>query len=243
MKTVGSKQTLKQLRINLNEIKHPNPAILKAYQDANAEDYWIDRNKPEFQNEKRLFLSHEASGAQIKHAIFFIYRKQLNNGKEFCLFFNSMVCSDYFSNKVMHTRRLGKYEKPIITRPKSVRVSSIKPNQINEAKPEPGPPVIDTVETVYEYPWAQVKDQLRKWYDDGTVTDDCQYYVITSRENYGVKCSFDQFLDLPIEDLILLSVHGKKYAGLLKTGDPIDTILDRIRERVKDGVRVDIGAK
>ncbi|HEY7108061.1 MAG TPA: hypothetical protein VH415_01395 [Nitrososphaeraceae archaeon] len=229
--------TTKQIKIELDKIYHPDESILKAYRDANAMDLFFP-HRPEFINEKRVFLAQEASGEKIKHKIFSIYRRKVRR-KEYMILFEILVCHDYFGNKVDHSRKLGMVEVPVIHVRKALNISSINSNDINSAKPENLPAEVDSMEMKYLWPWERIKDQLRTWYDKGVIVEDCNFYLWVDNNKMGLKgVSFDHFLDLSIEDLELIHTHGQKYAGILKSGEPIDIVLEHIRQKVKEEMKL-----
>jgi hypothetical protein len=119
-------------------------------------------------------------------------------------------------------------------------MSSITSNDINSAKPENLPAEIDSVETKYLWEWSSIKDQLRKWYDSGIIAENCNFYLwLDANNKMGLKnISFDHFLDLDVEDLELLATHSIKYAGILKSGEPINVVLDQIRKKVMEDMKL-----
>jgi hypothetical protein len=93
----------KQLKINLDTILNPNPAIRERYGGNNALELALELGeleKVEWQLERRLFQPAQAGGKGIKHKINAIYRKRVGR-QEFALMFNPMVTYDYFNNQWM----------------------------------------------------------------------------------------------------------------------------------------------
>lgn len=231
----------KTLEIKLDEIKNPNPAILATYKEANAmELFWPHR--PEYKNEERIFLSSKASGKPVKHEITGIYRKQLPGGKEYVFFFEHLVTKDYFGNVVDHTRLVGRYEKPVIQHHFGLNQGSIKANSdINEMmKPEQHLPEVESTETVHEFEFEKIKPQLIKWHDDGIINNNTKLYAWASNIKYSKPYTWKEWLELPMDDLVLLGKVGNKFTGILKTQDMTKEILDAFRNTAKDTIKEEL---
>lgn len=223
-----------QISINLDQIFNPNPELVKTYDDAKAPElFTFDRdNKSEFRNEARVFAAANASQKPIKHNIFALYRKQIGS-KEYCYFFNHMIARDYFQNSVDWTRLIGKWERPIITHKWGLNPATLK----SDSRPEPGPigdPEVESIEEVYDYEFSKIRDQLVRWKDKGIIGDKAIFYVVKDNRRYSMPYTWDQWLNLSIEDLELLGLHGKKYNALLTPGDP--TALQLLRETIKQEI-------
>ena len=168
---------------------------------------------------------------QIKHSIFGLYRKQIGN-QEYVYFFDHMVAKDYFQNNVDHTRLIGKWDKPIITRQFGINPATLK----SDSAPEPteSEASIESVEEVYDFPWEQTRDQLIKWKESGIIGEKAIFYVVVNNRKYSMPYTWDQWLNLSISDLELFGLHGKKYNALLTPGDP--TALQLLRETIKQEI-------
>ena len=158
-------------------------------------------------------MKHRVHQSSTKYFLS-IVTKDRQAGKEYLIFFELLVCQDYWGNKIDHTRQLGKVEVPVIQVRKALNPDMIRSSDLNAAKPEPLPPEIDSMETVYLWVWSSMKEQLRKWRDSGVIADDCKFYLWVGQSRMGLKnISFDHFLDLSVEDLELLANNSLKYAG------------------------------
>jgi len=238
------KQTTKtkqrQLSINLNQIMNPNPKLVQTYKDANMKTFELgdgegNYHKNEYTGEKRVFFASKASGTPIKHKIFSVYRKQVGN-TSYVYFFDLMTTQDFYKNKVDFTRFCGRWEKPeIITR----RAVNAHASQMDGAMVEPTdfPSEIDGFETVYEYPFDQVKEQLKKWWEDGTIPQTANFYAVMNNgsNKYG-GFSFDEFINLDMSDLELLGKFGNRVKGVFATGDH-DEKLTALRTMLKEEMR------
>ena len=149
----------KQISIVLDTIFNPNPKLVQTYEDAKATDIWFDKNgRPGYINEERIFAAQKASKKPIKHIIFSLYRKQVGS-KEYCYFFDLTVAKDYFQNNVDHTRLIGRWEKPLITRQRFYDPATLK---TGNQEPTESQPSVESTETVYDYEFSEIRDQLVK---------------------------------------------------------------------------------
>ena len=79
----------KQISIDLDTIFNPNPKLVQTYKDANAMDYWVDKDiRPKYINDARVFAA--ASKKPVKHNIFSLCRKQIGS-KEYCYFLDLYI--------------------------------------------------------------------------------------------------------------------------------------------------------
>ena len=86
---------------------------------------------------KSAYLSAaKASKKPIKHIIFSLYRKQVGS-KEYCYFFDLTVAKDYFQNNVDHTRLIGRWEKPLITRQRFYDPATLKTGNQEPTESQP----------------------------------------------------------------------------------------------------------
>lgn len=237
-KTESETKEQKQITIDLDKIFNPNPGLLKTYQDAKATQYWIDRDlRPEYLNESRIFAAARASKKPIKHNIFSLHRKQVGS-KEYCYFFDLMIAKDYFTNTVDHTRLIGKWERPVITQQYGIDVHSLR----STSQPESGPigdPVVESIETVYDYEFSKIKDQLVKWKETGIIGDNAIFYVVIENRKYSAPYSWEQWLNLSIQDLQLLGEHGRKFTGLMSAQDPktLQVLKETIQQEIQKGIQ------
>ena len=225
---------VKQIFVDLDVQLNPAPQIVKAFKDGGAEDLFaFDRdNKSEYLNESRVFSAARASKKPIKHNVFALYRKQIGN-QEFCYFMEKLVAIDYWGNKIDWSRRIGKFEVPILTHKWGLDPTTLK----SDSQPEPGyvdDPEVDSWEEMYPYEWHSMRDQLLKWKEQGIINDKSIFYAVIGGRTYSMPFSWDQWLNLSIQDLELLGLHGKKYNALLTPGDP--TALQLLRDTIKQEI-------
>lgn len=229
--------TAEDISIDLNRVWTPSELITKAYTDANALDMWLDKDlKSEYVNEKRIFTAAANSEppAPIKHNIFQLYRKVVGS-REYLLLHELLSTTDYFKNSLTWTRYLGMVSVPKIVRTRSINVASIKTGS-DRVRPSEGPAEIEGHENVYLWPFEQVKKQLLQWRAAGVIPDTAKYIAWT--QNPPMKYSvinFENFLELPMEDLVLINKMGSKLEGLYKPGDP--EMLKVLKTMMKDAVR------
>ena len=172
-----TKSKQKQLSVSLDEIKNPHPAILKAYDDANARHLFFE-HIPVYVNEKSVFMAAKASKKPIKHEITGLYRKRIN-GKEYVCFHEEIIALDYFGNVVMHNRMVGRYELPIIGKVYGLNPGMIHGNSdINKMMEAQEREVsIDSIETIHEFEFEAIKPQLLKWKEQNIISDKTPLYV------------------------------------------------------------------
>ena len=70
-KTETETKEQKQISIDLDTIFNPNPKLVQTYKDANAMDYWVDKDI------RQVFAA--ASKKPVKHNIFSLCRKQIGS--------------------------------------------------------------------------------------------------------------------------------------------------------------------
>lgn len=226
----------KQISIDLDQIFNPNPKLVQTYEDAKATHIWFDKDsRPEYNNEKRIFAAAKASKKPVKHNIFALYRKQVGSGKEYCYFFDHMVAKDYFSNNVDHTRLIGRYDKPIITRERFFDPATLK---TGNSEPSESQPSVESTETVHEYEFSKIRDQLVKWKEAGIIGDNAKYYVVVGSAKYSMPYTWDQWLNLSIADLELLGLYGKKFVGTMQLNDPktLQVLRETIQNEIQKGI-------
>ena len=69
------------------------------------------------------------------------------------------VAKDYFQNNVDHTRLIGRWEKPLITRQWFYNPATLK---TGNQEPTESQPSVESTETVYDYEFSEIRDQLVK---------------------------------------------------------------------------------
>jgi len=230
------KQKHLPLEINLDEIKSPHPKLVEAYKDTGDQYYPFDQN-PECLNERRIWLYANASKppTPIKHKIVSLYRKK-EGEKEYCFFNEHLMTSDLFQNPLDHTRTVGKYQLPNI-----VNIVGMDPNaDFDHSHPkELGSSVlssqIDHVDTIYEFEFEKIKPQLQEWRSKGIIDENTQYIAWVGTKKYTVN-SWDEFINLRIQDLVLLGRVGFDATGLFdsRNKDMIADILAIAKEKGKE---------
>lgn len=225
----------RQVSIDLDQIFNPNPKLVQTYEDAKATHIWIDKgHRPEYINEARVFAAAKASKKNIKHNIFSLYRKQVGS-KEYCFFFDHLIAKDYFGNNVDHTRLIGRWEKPEITRQKFFDPMVLK---TGSHEPSEGEASVESTETVHEYEFSKIRDQLVKWKETGIIRENANYYVVVGSNKYSMPYTWDQWLNLSIADLELLGLYGKKFTGTMQLNDPktLQVLRESIQQEIQKGL-------
>jgi hypothetical protein len=208
-------KTKQMLKINLDEVKNPHPKIKKVWQESGVQDdYPPYADKANWNNEKRLFILGKSSTAssparKIHHKITSIYRK-ISGNKEYCFFFEHLWTKDLLGNYIDHTRELGRYEVPNIAitsaydrnQDQSQLVLSTVSSQIVN------------VEMKYEWEFEQIKPQLQKWYDEGIIDENTQFTVWPRCTRKYTVNSWDEFINLSLQDLTLIGRVGPVAQGL-----------------------------
>jgi hypothetical protein len=237
-KTKTKSKSKLPLEINLDQIFNPHPELVRTWKESGVQDqYFSFEDNPECNNEKRIFLYANASKpkAEIRHKITSIYRKK-EGEKEYCFFNEHLITHDIFHNPLDHTRTLGRYQLPHI-----VPILGYNPNSTPDVNnpAELGPQAmgaqIESVETVYEWEWEKIKPQLQEWYKKGIINDNTALHVWVGTKKYTVN-SWDEFINLRIQDLVLLGRVGFDATGLFDSRDKstIDSILAIAREKGKE---------
>jgi hypothetical protein len=232
------KQKHLPLEINLDEIKNPHPELVRTWKESGVEDQYMPySDNASMNNEKRLFLYANASKpkAEIKHRITALYRKK-EGEKEYCFFNEHLMTHDLFHNPLDTTRTLGRYQLP-----KIVPIIGYNP----DAVPDPSQPAqlgpqamgaqIESVETVYEWEWEKIKPWLIQQRSKGLIDENTTYVAWVGTKKYTVN-SWDEFISLRIQDLVLLGRVGFDATGLFdsRNKDMIADILAIVREKGKE---------
>jgi hypothetical protein len=105
-----------------------------------------------------------------------------------------------------------------------------------EMGPTPSQPFIENYETIYIYPWESVREKLLTWMKDGTIVDTARFYVWTDKR-YTVP-SFENWLNLSVDDNVMLNMAGNRFDALYDKGDPVSLtkVKDIIRSELQKGV-------
>lgn len=234
-KTSKQAQAPQELKIDLDQIMNPHSAILKAYADANAKDLFFPY-KPEYMNEKRIFEASKSSGSPVKHLITGIYRKAAGS-KEYVFWHEHLQTFDYFKNSIDHTRFVGRYEVPVITRNFAINPAGIT-SDTTQVKPESGPPEIESMKTIHEFEFEELKPQLMKWKEQNIITDETHLYCWVGPIKYSKPYTWEEWLNLSIDDLVVLGKVGNRFDGILKPGDAgnIETLRQIVKEELQKGI-------
>lgn len=240
MTTKQKQTTVKQMQIDLEkDCISPRQEIVDAYTKADSLDSWVDRDiLPEYRNNARLRAAAKGSGHKTTRKIFQLYRKRLSNGTEWLIFHISLATKDTWGNSLTMPLLLGVYDLPQFDRTYSFNPYSRKTTGDNpeEMGPTPSASFINGHETIYTYPWEQVKEQILSWRKDGTIADTAKFLVWTDKK-YSVP-SFENWFNLSVDDNILLNLSGNRFDSLYDKGDPIslEKVKDIIRSELQKGV-------
>ena len=102
---------------------------------------------------------------------------------------------------------------------------------------EESPPEVNGSQVIYDFEFNALKWQLAQWYEkDHYITDETHFYYW---DNDGVKNpvrSFDQFLSMSGDDLILLAKSGKKLSGVFKAEERAE-MLESLRVQIKEEMK------
>ena len=163
-----------------------------------------------------------------------MYRKRLSNGSEWLIFHISLATKDLWGNSLSMPLLLGFYDRPQFNRTYAFNphTRSTTGDSPEEMGPTPSAAFIDGHETIYTYPWEQVKEQILSWRKDGTITQDAHFTVWTDKK-YSVP-SFENWFSLPVDDNIMLNMAGNKFDALYDKGDAVSL------EKVKDIIRSEL---
>ena len=202
------------MKIDLNQVYNPHPKLLEAYKDSMHLFTDFEALRPEYVLEDRLFKIAKMSGSPIQHSIGSMYRKALGS-KEYVLWFEHLTTFDYYKNPVDHTRFMGRLSIPdIVTRfslPSTIR------SDVGKLEAQQMPSELSGHHTEYQYPFEQMKWQLAQWYekDPKIITDETHFYYWNDEGKIPVR-SFEEFLNMNSDDLILLAKSKHKLSGVFK---------------------------
>ena len=228
-----------QMKINLDrDCVSPPKSLIDAYEKESATDIWKDRDlKPEYRNNLRIHAASKGLGNKISKKIFYLMRRRFANSKEYHIFHISISTKDHWGNNLSIPLELGFVDLPVITRtyafnPHSKRTTG----SAEDMGPKASEPSIDGFETTYTYPWEQVKEQILAWRKDGTIVDTAKFAVWTDKR-YSVP-SFEHWLNLSVDDIVMLNMAGNRFDALYDKGDPVslEKVKDIIRSELQKGV-------
>jgi hypothetical protein len=233
------KQKQNQISVNLDEQLNPNKRLLAAYDTAGARELFKgDRYViPEYRNEERIFVASRTSKKPISHNLFSCYRKKVGSREHFFAF-DHMITHEYFGSKIDHTRMIGKFEMPVIVSTYSINPSAIK-SDTAMIEPIRSPPSIESTHDEYDYEWEAIKPQLLKWKEQNIINDQTNFYIQVGSDKCG-KFSFEEWLNLKIEDLMLLARYRDRLG--MFTNEPIER-LQVLREQLKHEMVTGTGTK
>jgi hypothetical protein len=86
------------------------------------------------------------------------------------------------------------------------------------------------------YPWESVREQLLTWRKYNTITETANFMVWTDKK-YHVP-SFENWLNLSVDDNVMLNSVGARFDALYDKGDPVslEKVKDIIRSELQKGV-------
>lgn len=237
-----TKQKQELLKIDLDQIMFPPEELTRKYRESNATElYTINvEQRPETQNERRLFNSANSSKKPLKHKVISIYRKQ-EGKRETCFFYEHLTAYDYFGNVLDHTRTCGRYESPTFRTQYGLNPAMFKGNDLTAGAPEAQaqPPEVQSTEMVYLWDWDQIRGQLISWEKEGVIDDKTNLYAYANNgRKYSMPYTWDQFISLDFDSLVLLGEHGRKYAGLFTVGEKPELVIEAIRQKVKQEMQL-----
>ena len=162
-------------------------------------DIWVEYNmRAEYQNNRRIWAASKGSHNKVKHSIFALYRRKVGRN-EYLFFYDSISTKDYFGNSLMTPVEIGRWAKPHIARTYGINPGMIRTSMSAEdMQPKGSEPMIDSYETIYDYPWEKIKPQVIKWMDEGIISPDCKFYAWGSTK-YSVF-NWEDFINLPFSD-------------------------------------------
>jgi len=231
---------VQQIKIDLEkDIISPPKLLCDVYEKENANEIWIDRElKPEFRNNARIRAASRGSGNKIVKRIFSLYRRRLENGSEWLVFHISISTKDRWGNNLSMPLELGFVDLPQISRTYAFNphTRSTTGDSPEDMGPTASAPSIEGYERKYLYPWESVRDQILMWRKDGTIVDTARFHVWTDRR-YSVP-SFENWLNLSVDDNVMLNTVGNRFDGLYNKGDAVslEKVKEIIRSELQKGV-------
>ena len=238
--TKQKQEQVQQIKIDLDkDCISPSKLIVDAYEKAGATDMWIPERdmKPEYRANLRLHAASRGSGKKISKKIFSLYRRRLANGSEWLIFHIQLSTKDGWNNSLGMPLELGFVDVPLFDRTYAYNPHTrTTTGEAQDMGPTASAPYIDGYETQYQYPFEQVKDQILTWRADGTIVDSAKFAVWTDKR-YSVP-SFENWLNLSVDDNIMLNMAGNRFDALYDKGDPVslEKVKDIIRSELQKGV-------
>ena len=72
------------------------------------------------------------------------------------------------------------------------------------------------------------------------ITGETQLYIIIDNQRHSKPFTWDQWLNLDIQDLLLLNRAGPRYQSLLKGTELTPAILEKLRERLQEDLLTEL---
>jgi hypothetical protein len=91
---------------------------------------------------------------------------------------------------------------PEITTHYSISPSTIR-SDTAMIEPVQSPPTIESTHDVYLWEFSAIVPQLKKWWADGTISPEANFYTVIGNNKYG-GFTFEEFISLDLTDLELL---------------------------------------
>jgi hypothetical protein len=115
-------------------------------------------------------------------------------------------------------------------------VSAMRDNTNPEKmRPAPLAPEIERNEEIHEFEFEKLKPQLIKWHDEENVIDEnTRLYIWVDGIKYSKPYTWDEWLNLEINDLVLLGKYGKKFDSVLGQDMGTKEILQALRNTLKE---------
>lgn len=163
---------------------------------------------------------HDVSGAPKRP----IYReisqimRQKSSGKEYLTYGESLIGFDHENNPIPFFHTYGTYIKPYFRT--VYNYETRKANTIRSGQ----------YETVFFIEYS--KGLLDELYDSGPDNMDIELLVTVGSMQYGGRgfYTYDEFRDLPLEDLARMGREGKGQFPLAQTNIPVGSMLQQLRQ-------------
>ena len=75
---------------------------------------------------------------------------------------------------------------------------------------------------------------MRRWYDQGVIDENTKLYVWVDGIKYNKPYTWDEWLNLDVQDLVLLGKYGKKFDSVLAKDMGTADILQALRNTLKE---------
>jgi hypothetical protein len=140
---------------------------------------------------------------------------------------------DYFGNVVQFSKFCGRYELPIFS----------KTYGIPQGRRLVANTDVDHFDQVHEWKFEKIREQLQDWYKTGIIDDEItKFYAWVGPTKYTVN-TFEDFIGLSIDDLVLISRVGNRFSRLLKGQTLTPEILSALRDKLSAEVLQEIQKK